>query len=494
MLEASPKNHLLHYCITRHLERGNGDEAALLAREGSVSYAELAAVAKRGAAELDTRFAPGSRILIAARDQLHVGLGLVAALGSHSVPLLVDPTSPERLRRLAEDWQVSGAIAEESLRTGIGLPVLEARETERWLSEASPREMLDPPSVRLDEPAFWTFTSGSTGEPRAVLHAHRGPRAAFEAFARNVLRLGPEDVTIATAGLPFVYALGNNFFFPLMAGGAAIVPSDLLLPTVLGDLARHRATVLVSGPWSLSAMARLARRMEWDRALCDLRLVLSAGEPLPAGVFLAWKRRFGQELIDNLGCTEMFNSFLSNFPGDARPGSLGRVVPGYEVCVGERNPASGCHGALRVRGDSRAVGTGERGGRSIVAPADEWCETGDEVALDGEGRFVFLGRCDDRFKVKGQFVHPLEIERCFLEVRGVRECMAFPDVDENGVTIVAMKVVAVGAMDAAELRRRIQRHARQHLKPFQVPVKIEIVVSLPRSTRGKLERPSAAAT
>lgn len=483
-----PRHHLLWHAIVRHLDEGRGDDAALFAGPTAVSYARLAAAAARGARELDERFAPGSRILVAARDQLHVGLAFVAALASRSVPLLADPTSAGRLARLASEWRAAGAIVGDDLREAITLPVLAATATGSWLG-AGGAERLALPAVSAEEPAFWTFTSGTTGEPKAVVHAHRGPAAACEAFAQGVLRLGPEDVTISTGGLPFVYVLGNSFLFPLMAGAATILPPDLLLPTVLGELARHGATILVSGPWSLAAIARSARRPRWVESLRRLRCVLSAGESLPARLFEQWRRRFGKELLDNLGSTEMFNSFLANAPGDARGGSLGRPVPGFEIRVGGGLPVPAARGALEVRGASRAVAVGS--GSELAPVTGEWCDTGDEVAVDGEGRFLFLGRSDDRFKVKGQFVHPLEVERRLLEVSGVRECLVVPGADEEGLATVVARIVASGGAERDDLARRILRHARRSLSSFQVPARLEWVETLPRSARGKLERPRA---
>jgi acyl-coenzyme A synthetase/AMP-(fatty) acid ligase len=168
-------------------------------------------------------------------------------------------------------------------------------------------------------------------------------------------------VTISTAGLPFVCALGNNFFFPLMVGGTAVLPADLLLPTVLGELSRHGASVLVAGPWSLAAIARLVCRARHVEAIRRLRIVLSAGEPLPGRAFCVWEQRFGKQVLDNLGCTEMFNSFISNVPGRARADSLRFAVPGFEVRIGGARAKRGARGALAVRGESRAIAVGRTG-------------------------------------------------------------------------------------------------------------------------------------
>jgi acyl-coenzyme A synthetase/AMP-(fatty) acid ligase len=482
-----PRNHLLWPLLAEHLARGRSEDTALAAADRVVSYGRLAAAVERGGEEIDAQFAAGSRVLVAARNQFHVGIALLAALRSRAVPLLADPTSAERLRGIAREWRASGAIGERDVLTATGLPIVDAERIEFWLAPVpgSLAEVL-PPAVDRDEPAFWTFTSGTTGEPKAVVHAHRGPAAAFAAFARGVLHLGPRDVTISTAGLPFVYALGNNFFFPLMAGGTAVLPADLLLPTVLGELARHRASVLVAGPWSLAAIARLVRRTHHVDAIRRLRIVLSAGEPLPGRVFREWEQRFDKQVLDNLGCTEMFNSFISSVPGGARADSLGFAVPGFDVRIGGARAEPGARGALAVRGESRAIAVGRNG--DLAAPEGEWCETGDEVEVDARGAFVFLGRSDDRFKVQGQFVRPVEIERCLAAVDGVAECLVAAERDASGLPLIVAWIVAAEEVAGTDLVRRVLRHARERLPPFAVPERVDLVDSLARSDRGKLER------
>jgi acyl-coenzyme A synthetase/AMP-(fatty) acid ligase len=484
VLGADGRNHLLWSLLVENLERDRGEHVALVARR-SVSYANLAAAVVAGAAEIDGRFAAGSRILVASRDQLQVAVALLAALASRSLPLLVDPTSPERLRRMALEWKASGGIGEPGVLEETGLPILEAARTARWLEGPRLRDFM-PRAVRAEDPAFWTFTSGTTGEPKAVVHAHRGPRAAYEAFAVRVLDLGPDDVTIATSGLPFVYALGNALFFSLMAGATAILPADLLLPTVLGDLVRHGATLLAAAPWSLAAIARLVRRARHVEALRRLRVVLSAGEPLPGRVFREWEQRFGKQVLDNLGCTEMFNSFISGLPGRARAGSLGFPVPGFEVRIGGGRVEPGARGALAVRGESRAIAVGQHG--KLTPPEGEWCETGDEVEVDAGGAIAFLGRNDDRFKLRGQFVRPVEIERALAEVGGVAECLAVREVDANGLPSLVLKVVPAARAGEEDLARRVLRHARARLERFAVPARVDLVESLPRTERGKLKR------
>lgn len=456
-----------------------------------VTYDELARGIAEGARTLDERLPEGSRVLIAAYDQMVVGLAFLAALRSHCTPLLVDPQSSAGLARVAERWGVSGFLGDRTLLDD-GRPALDANTILEWTeSKAEPGAL---PEVAPEEPAFWTFTSGTTGEPRAVVHAHRGPRAAFEAFGRGILGLESGDRTSATAGLPFVYALGNNLLFPLFAGASCILPRDLLLPTVLGEIRRGRATVLVAGPWSLEAMVRLADRARRGDALRDLRLVLSAGEPLPESVFVRWEETFGGRPIDNLGCTEMFNSFLSAPPERARAGSLGWVVPGFEVQVDGKDPTPGRRGALAVRGNSRAIAlSADEATDRVERPSEPWCQTGDEVEVSADGAFVFLGRLDDRFKVRGQFVRPAEVERSLLGVEGIAEALVGPGTDEHGLACVNVRIVVGDGHGVDDVRRRAAACVREALPAAARAITVEPVETLPRSPRGKVLRERRAA-
>lgn len=482
--DRDPRNHLLWGAFA---EPCRAAAPALLGGELRLSVAAATAAAARGSAEIDERFSPGSRLLVVAYDQMVVALALLAGLYSRCVPLLVDPQSPGELARITRRWPVAGALGDRALLEDLG-DTIDAETIRTWVRTASPG-FHEPPAVFADAPAFWTFTSGTTGTPRAVIHAHRGPVAAYEAFGKQILRLSAGDRTVSTAGLPFVYALGNNLLFPLLAGAAAILPSDLMLPTVLAEMRRHEASVLVSGPWSLEAMARLADRGGWGEALRRLRLVLSAGEPLAESVFRRWQSTFGQAPVDNLGCTEMFNSFLAPLPGEERPGSLGRVVPGFEVRVGGGPVAPHRRGALSVRGDSRAIGVSveEEGGR-IRPPSGDWCETGDEVEVEADGSFVFLGRLDDRLKVRGQFVRPVEVERRILRVPGVRECLVAAGTDERDLACLLVRVVLEPGYASGDVFRRVRAEVRA-VEPIAArTMRVEEVENLPRSARGKLVR------
>lgn len=483
MKTALPENNLLYHAL------GNvfPSEAPALSN-GSLllNRGELARVVEALAREIDDHFAKDSRVLLATRDQFAFALFFLAAIRSHTVPLLADPESPQALAAMVTRWQATGGLGDSTITAEIGLPFLR-NEIAHRIAGDPPKDVLKIPAVEPNDPAFWAFTSGTTAESCAVVHGHAGPRSAFIAFGLGTLGLRTEDVTIATAGLPFVYALGNALLFPLMAGATAIVPRDLLLPTVLQELTRAKATVLISGPWSIEAISRLVRRNDWLEAIRRLRLTLSAGEPLPAAMLRRWKRDNG-EIIDNLGCTEMFNSFLSQEIGRSRPGRLGRAVAGFELRVEGHLPTPGLRGALTVWGPSHAVAISTGDGIPEQIAENQFFETGDRVEIDADGDFVYLGRVDDRFKVRGRFVHPLEIERLLLNVDGVREVLAEEARDSQDLASVGLRIVPDNPEATDETERNIRRFARESLPTHLRRLQITWVDALPRSGRGKLLR------
>ncbi|MGH7858334.1 MAG: AMP-binding protein, partial [Candidatus Binatia bacterium] len=247
MIRSEPaRAHLLWTALGRHLGTEASGRPAVRGHSVVLTYRRLAGAVARGAEELRAVVPAGRRVVIASRNQLEVGLAFLATLAAGRVAVLADPTSPDRVGEIVERSRGVPFTAEGGGAARDGIPLVRVGE---WISTARDVERIELPAVGPRDEAFWVFTSGSTGPPRAVAHVHGAPLACFEAFARRVVRLGPADVTISTAGLPFVYALGNNFLFPLMTGASCVLPSDLLLPTVVAALVRHRATVLVAGPW-----------------------------------------------------------------------------------------------------------------------------------------------------------------------------------------------------------------------------------------------------
>lgn len=339
-----------------------------------------------------------------------------------------------------------------------------------------------------DDPAVWLFSSGSTGKPKACVHTAGDFVYSTEKYAKEVLGIREDDVTVSVPKLFFGYATGTNLLFPWAVGATACLFDERATPeTVLAAVARFRPTVLTNVPTMIHRMLESPACDTTD--LSSLRMVLSAGEALPAELYRRWQARTGVEILDGIGSAEMFHIYVSNRPGDVGIGTLGRVVPGYEVrIVGPdgREVAEGEIGTMEVRGPSNAIWYHGDRAKSRATFKGDWTVTGDQFRVDADGRYVYCGRADDLLKVGGVYVSPVEVENCLLTHPAVREC-AIVGVEREGLVVTAaFVVVAADAGDA--LARELQEHVKTRLAPHKYPRLVRFLDTLPRNDRGKVAR------
>jgi benzoate-CoA ligase len=351
-----------------------------------------------------------------------------------------------------------------------------------------------------DDAAFWLYTSGSTGVPKAAVHLQRDMVYAAECYARRTLELREDDLTFSAAKFFFAYGLGNSLYFPVVAGCTALVYPQRPTPEAMFEqLARHRPTVFYGVPTLYNAMlntyeAWLAGKNappEIPR-LDSLRFCVSAGEALPAETYHRWKKHFGTDILDGIGSTEMLHIFISNRPGQVRPGSSGTPVPGYEARLvgedGEDVPA-GQVGNLLVKGETAAAYYWNKHEKSKATMLGEWMVTGDQYVRDPEGFFWYQGRSDDMMKVSGSWVSPLEVENALLGHRAVAECAAVGARDPDGLTKVkAFVVLKPGHAGSESLAEELRAHVSGHIAGFKVPRWVEFVSDLPKTATGKIRR------
>ncbi|HEX2026913.1 MAG TPA: benzoate-CoA ligase family protein, partial [Nitriliruptorales bacterium] len=339
-----------------------------------------------------------------------------------------------------------------------------------------------------DDPAIWLFSGGTTGRPKAVVQTHRSYANAAVTYGREVVGYRDNDVTISVPKLYFGYAMGANLFFPFSVGASSVLYPERPAPQLLFDLiARHRATVMVNVPSMLAQMLDHPGATAQD--LSSLRVVTSAGEALPPTLQARWHHTYGVELLDGLGTAEMWHIFVSNRPGDVRPGTLGRAVPGYDVEVrdldGRRLPP-GEVGDLWVRGGSRAIAYWRDMPATQRTFRGEWVVTGDLITCDADGYIRYVGRGDDALKVKGKWLIPAEVEGCLLEHAAVVECAVVGADDEDGLTRpVAFVVVSEHHQG---LEQELQDWVLDRLEAYKHPRAVLVVDVLPRTHLGKVDR------
>jgi benzoate-CoA ligase family protein len=338
-----------------------------------------------------------------------------------------------------------------------------------------------------DSPAFWLYTSGTTGVPKAAMHRHESVRYVAEHYGVQVLGIRPEDRCFSVAKLFFAYGLGNSALFPLSVGATTILDPVRPTPDSVADVLRkHQPTLFFGVPTFYAAL--LAADLPAD-TFASVRLCTSAGEPLPAELYKRFTTKFGVDIIDGIGSTEALHIFLSNYPGDVRPGTTGRPVPGYELRLvddEDRPVPVGTPGNLQLRGGSLTTGYWCRTQTTRAAFLGEWMRTGDTYVVDADGYYTCLGRSNDMIKAGGIWVSPGEVEACLLAQPGVAQAavVAVPDADGLDKP-VACVVAAKGAVLDPEA---LIEACRASLASFKRPRHVLVVDELPLTATGKIRR------
>ncbi|MCI0337314.1 MAG: benzoate-CoA ligase family protein [Acidobacteria bacterium] len=347
--------------------------------------------------------------------------------------------------------------------------------------------------THCDDPAIWLFTSGSTGKPKAAVHLQHDLPYNTECYAKQILQMREDDVTVSVPKLFFGYATGTNLLFPFAVGAETALFSERSTPEKIFEMIeRYRPTVLTNVPTMINALLNVPGAGKHD--LSCLRVCISAGEALPPELYRRWRDTFGVEILDGVGSAEMFHIYISNRLGDVKPGCLGKIVPGYEAqIIGPQGKAlpDGEMGTLRVKGDSAALCYWQAHEKSKSTFAGDWCTTGDQFTRDADGYFWYGGRTDEMLKVSGVFVSPTEVENCLLEHEAVQECAVIGFQDEDGLTKTkAFIVLKETFTNGDEIAREIQEFVKLRLALHKYPRRVVFVDSLPKNDRGKIDRKS----
>jgi len=384
-----------------------------------------------------------------------------------------------------------------------------------------------PADTHRDDIAIWLFTSGSTGHPKGAVHLQHDLPFNTEVFAKRTMGVNESDLTVSVPKLFFGYATGTNLLFPFAVGGATALFSERSTPEKLFEvIERYRPTILTTVPTMINSMLNAADTSSRD--LSSLRFCYSAGEALPIELYGRWKKDLGVEICDGIGSAEMFHIYITNRPGDVKPGSLGKIVEGYEAKIVDAEAhevATGEMGTLKIKGDSAALCYWNAHEKSKETFAGDWCTTGDQFHVDNEGYYWYHGRTDDMLKVSGIFVAPAEIENCLLQHKAVLECAVIGNDAGDGLVkpkafIVLREDVRTGSgpgsparqprwggssdqvdrgssptlgIDSCKLSQdalaeELQEFVKSHLAPYKYPRWIEFVTALPKNDRGKIDR------
>ena len=497
--------------VDRHIVEERGESVAIECGDRRLTYRDLQEQVNRAGTALKNELGvrPEERVVLLMLDVPEMIAAFFGAIKIGAVPVPVNTRwtaaeyeyvlrdSAARVIMLSDTLQteaIKAIRACSSVRhvvvAGADLDDARAIRLEKLLADSS--AVLEAEPTSRDAPAFWLYSSGTTGRPKGCVHLQHDMAVCADNYARGVLGIREQDRCFSVAKLFFAYGLGNSMYFPLSVGATSILWPGAVTPAVVFDIVeRYRPTLFFSVPTHYAMLlSHTAAEREFD--LSSVRCAVSAGEALPPALFHRFRERFGVEILDGIGSTEVLHIFISNQPGRARPGSSGLLVPGYEARLVDENGQTvpqGELGDLIVRGDSTCAFYWNRHEQTKDTIAGHWIRTGDKYQQDEDGYFWFAGRSDDMLKVGGIWVSPAEVEHLLLEHPAVQACAVTGREDRDGlVKPVAHVVVREGIASGAELGGELQQFARQRLAEYKRPRWIEFVDALPVTATGKIQR------
>jgi benzoate-CoA ligase family protein len=497
---------MARYFLEDRLREGFGEKVALRCPDRDWTYREVSALSDRlGNVLRDLGVEQEDRVYICLPDGVEFVLSFFAVLKIGAVVTMGNPHLPPddydyylgytraKAAVIPQELAETFASMREKHPQLRNLLVVGAGAGSFWARVERAPERLEWARTTKDDFAVWLFSGGTTGRSKGVVHCHHDFPWNTERYAKQVLEMSERDVTLSVPKLYFGYATGTNLMFPFAVGATAVLFPERPKPEVIFEkIARYRPTVLTNVPTTINQMTQHPDAARQD--LSSLRICLSAGEALPEALYVRWKQLFGVEILDGIGSAEMFHIYISNRIGDVRPGSLGKVVPGYEAQVRDEDGrvlGPGEIGRLWVRGDSAGLmywGDHEKSKQTFFG--GDWVRTGDLFRFDEDGYFYYCGRADDLLKVGGIFVAPLELEDCILRHPAVAECAVVRGTDDAGLEIpVAFVVLKKGASVTEE---EIQEFVKSRLARFKYPRRVRFVDSLPRTDRGKVDKKALA--
>ena len=482
--------------VGRHAVEGRGERTALVSDAGELTYAALDERVRRMAGALRAAgLHPGDRVALLLPDGplLSAAFWGIVAAGGVAVPLntLLRPDDHAAILADCDPRVVLGdpALCDPDRLAGTDRLLWTPADAERALAAAAPEARYAP--THRDAFCFMLYSSGTTGEPKGVVHLQHDMWVCSATYAEQVLGIRADDRCFSVAKLFFAYGLGNAQYFPMHAGAAGVLFGGRPTPeAVFEQVGRHRPTLFFAVP---TAYAQMLAAMDRGAGVdfSSVRLCVSAGESLPASLFQRWRERTGTEILDGIGSTEICHIFLSNRAGQVRPGSSGRPVPGYDLRVAAEDGGEaprGEIGDLLVRGDSTMALYWNKHEATRRTLLGEWIRTGDKYRRDEDGYYWHAGRSDDMLKVGGIWVSPVEIESVLIAHPAVLECAVVGREDGDGLVKPHAFVVLREGAGTPEREAELQAYVKERLARYKYPRWVSFAPELPKTATGKIKR------
>jgi 4-hydroxybenzoate-CoA ligase len=495
--------------VDRHVAAGREAKAAFIDPGETLCYGELKARCSRMANLVTTYQVPReARIALLLLDTVDYPVAFWGAIKAGVVPVCLNTLlNAEQYAYILDDSRARALIVSAALLPMVQ-PILGQLPFLKHIFVSGG----EPPAFALslrgelgfqptefaaaatgaDETAFWLYSSGSTGMPKGVRHVHTSPMETARLCGQQCLGLGEGDVIFSAAKLFFAYGLGNAMSFPLSLGATAVLLPERPTPqSVFATLKQHQPTVFFGVPTLYAAMLAYPEGTP-DNGSQRLRLCVSAGEALPAEVGKAFRAKFGVDVLDGVGSTEMLHQYVCNAPGNVRYGTSGRPVPGYEIRLVDeegKDAAVGEVGEMLVKGPSAAEGYWNQRQKSRATFEGGWTRSGDKYTRDADGYYTYQGRTDDMFKVSGIWVSPFEVESALIAHAAVLEAAVVPQEDGDGLLKPkAFVVLKDGTSLGDGLKDELKEHVKVKAGPWKYPRWVEFVDGLPKTATGKIQR------
>ncbi len=494
------------YFLDRHIREGRENKVAVVCEDRKLTYKDLSKEANRfGNALLSSGICMENRVALLMLDMELYPAAFLGAIKMGAVPICLNTLMrPKDYLYFLNDSRARVLVVDESLYANIeGLTselmflekivVVNRRNEnpgtvsyEAFVQGQS--DTLEPAPTGPDDPCFWLYSSGSTGKPKGTVHLQHDMLFCVETYGKQVLKVREDDVCFSAAKMFFAYGLGNSLYFPFSVGATTVLMPDRPTPqSVFDTIARHKPTLYFGVPTLYGAM--LAHE---EGSMAGVRLCTSAGEALPAHLFKRWKERFNVDILDGIGSTEVSHIYISNRVDDIRPGSTGRLVPGYEAKIVDdrlNEVPKGEIGTVLIKGDSTAAYYWNKHEKTKEAMLGEWFNTDDKFFVDQEGFFYYVGRSNDMLKVGGIWVSPIEVEACLIGHPAVLECAVVPGRDDENLVKPSAYIVLNKGFDVSpKLEQEIKSYVKKELAHYKFPRWIHFVKDLPKTATGKVKR------
>ncbi|MDE2363692.1 MAG: benzoate-CoA ligase family protein [Hyphomicrobiales bacterium] len=494
--------------LDRNVAAGRGDKTAFVDPTRSLTYGQLAADSRRFANVLKSLGVEREqRVALALLDTVEYPVAFLGAIRAGIVPVCLNTLlAIEQYAYMLADSRAAVlfvsapllpvlrpalANAPDLRRVVVVGPGAQGEELTYADLMADASDAFAPVDTHPDETAFWLYSSGSTGAPKGTKHVHTSLMETARLFGRGVLGIREDDVVHSAAKLFFAYGLGNALSFPMAVGATTILNPDRPAPaTVFAMLEKYQPTIFCGVPTLFAAMLHDQDHLG-HKGSPRLRISTSAGEALPEHIGKAWKARFGTDIVDGVGSTEMLHIFLSNRPDDIVYGTSGRAVPGYDMRLVDeqgKEVSDGEVGELYVRGTTSADGYWNQREKSRSTFQGEWTRTGDKYTRDATGRYTYCGRADDMFKVSGIWVSPFEVEGALASHPSVLEAAVVPATDDDNLLKPKAFVVLKPGVPAEGLEAALKDHVKAAIGLWKYPRWVEVRESLPKTATGKIQR------